>query len=129
MLKAYSGGNLAIVKCSSFSYGGSALFPSTIRARSPICVPFLASASAASLPRTPVCERTCSMRTASPLSCCSCRYASRNRNARSLLVTFGPLRGRVLPVAMCIAYLLSTLKTVTPSAPASPWIARSGFLA
>ena len=33
------------------------------------CVPLLANTSAASLPRTPVCERTCSMRTVSPHLC------------------------------------------------------------
>ena len=36
-----------------------ALLSSTILSRSPICVPLLANTSAASLPRTPVCERTC----------------------------------------------------------------------
>ena len=30
------------------------------------------------------------------------------------MAAFGPLRGLVLPVAMCMAYLLSTLNTVTP---------------
>ena len=70
-----------------------------------VAYPLLASASAASLPpRTPVCERTCSMLTVTPLSCCSRRYASRSRNASSLLAAFGPLRGLVLPVAMCTAY-------------------------
>ena len=46
----------------------NALLSSTTLSRSPICVPLLASASAASLPRTPVCERTCSMLTVPPLS-------------------------------------------------------------
>ena len=56
----------------------------------------LASLSAASLPRLPVCDRTCSILTSSPRSCWSCRYASRNRVACRVASTVGGLRSCVL---------------------------------
>ena len=44
--------------------------------------------------------------------------------ASNLLVLPLPLFGIVLPVAMLIAYVLSTMKVVRPCAPMSPCIAR-----
>ena len=46
---------------------GSRLFLSTMRCPSGICAPRAANLSAASFPRTPVCDLTCSILTSSPL--------------------------------------------------------------
>ena len=60
------------------------------------------------------------MLTLSPRSCWSSLYAIRSLTASSLLVLPLPPVGTVLPVAMLIAYVLSTMKVVRPCAPISP---------
>ena len=62
---------------------------------SSISAPMLASLSAASLPRLPVCDRTCSILTSSPRSCWSCRYASRTRVASRRFAQLRPLFAQV----------------------------------
>ena len=52
------------------------------------------------------------MPTLSPRSNCSSLYATLSLTANSLLVLPRPLVGTVLPVAVLIAYVLSTMKVV-----------------
>ena len=87
----------------------------------------LVSRFVTSVPRVGSDGRTCSMPTLSPRSYCSripSLYATLSLTANSLLVLPRPLVGTVLPVAVLIAYVLSTMKVVRPCAPISPGIAR-----
>ena len=77
--------------------------------------------SAASLPLFPVWDRTCSMPTLSPRSYWSSLYATLSLTANSLLVLPRPLIGTVLPVAVLIAYVLSTMKVVHAGPDSPPW--------
>ena len=61
--------------CSASNICGSRLFLSTMRCPSGICAPRAANLSAASFPRTPVCDLTCSILTSSPLHRVRLRYA------------------------------------------------------
>ena len=111
-------------RCPLISRGGSALLSSTTLSRSHICVPLLLAHRQLRCPGRRCASGRARCAPRHPLSCCKRRYSSRSRSARSLLAAFGPLRGLVLPVAMCMAYLLSTLNTVTPISPLSPCTAR-----
>ena len=101
------------------------LYRSIILCLSSILAPSAASSSDASFPHTPVWDLTCSILTSVPLLWVSSRYSFLSRVASAWLALVCLLFGTVLPVAMLMAYALSTRKVTLPSSCLSPCTALS----